>query len=62
MREQLYTAAEVAARFHMTSKNSAVIIARWANAGRITGTKPGKSWLFTQADVDAYIRKRRNKR
>lgn len=62
MIEKLFTAKEVAVMLRMESKTSAIKIAQWANAKRITGTKPGKSWLFTQADIDAYLRKKRNRR
>ena len=32
----------------------------WASTKKIRATKIGRRWLFTQADVEAYEKKRRN--
>lgn len=46
------TAEEVAAQLHCEPET----VCRKAAAGEIKAFKPGKRWLFEQADVDAYVR------
>jgi excisionase family DNA binding protein len=33
----------------------------YAKAGDLRGSKPGKRWLFEQADVDAFVRAAENR-
>lgn len=45
------TSEQVAEQLHV----EAYTVREWAKAGTLRGTKPGKRWLFEQADVDALL-------
>lgn len=49
---RLLTTEDVAEQLHVTP----AAVARWAAGGQLRGSKVGTRWLFSQDDVDEFVR------
>jgi excisionase family DNA binding protein len=57
MSDQRLTVEQVASQLHVADYT----VRAWAKAGILRGSKPGKRWLFDQADVDALLEAAENR-
>ena len=57
--EQFLTAAEVAEKLRMKGPWQVV---KWCRNGELRAIKPGKTWLITAVDLDAFLESRSNQR